>query len=30
VAREGPPGAQVEDLEVLDEPEEGIDGFRVR
>ena len=30
VAREGPPGARVEDLEVLDEPEEGIDGFRVR
>jgi acylphosphatase len=30
VVRKGPPGAQVEDLEVLDEPEEGIEGFRVR
>jgi acylphosphatase len=30
VVRTGPPGAQVEDLEVIDEPDEGIEGFRVR
>ena len=30
VAREGPPGARVEDLEVRDEREQGIEGFRVR
>ena len=30
LVREGPPGARVEDLDVFDEPEEGIEGFRVR
>jgi acylphosphatase len=30
LAREGPPGARVEDVEVIDEPEEGVEGFRVR
>jgi acylphosphatase len=27
---EGPPGADVRDVEVVEEPEEGLDGFRVR
>jgi acylphosphatase len=30
VAREGPPGAHVEEVEVLDEPEQGDEGFRIR
>jgi acylphosphatase len=30
VAREGPPGALVEGVQVLDEPDQGIEGFRVR
>jgi acylphosphatase len=30
VAREGPPGASVEELEVTEEPDQGIEGFRVR
>jgi acylphosphatase len=30
VAREGPPGAHVEGVQVLDEPDQGIEGFRVR
>ena len=30
LAREGPPGASVESLEVVDEPDQGIEGFRVR
>ena len=30
VAREGPPGAHVEAADVHDEPEEGIEGFRIR
>ena len=29
-SREGPPGARVEAVEVHDEPEEGIEDFRVR
>jgi acylphosphatase len=29
-SREGPPGARVRELEVYDEPDEGIDGFRIR
>jgi acylphosphatase len=29
-SREGPPGARIEGVEVFDEPEEGIEGFRVR
>jgi acylphosphatase len=28
--REGPPGAEVTDVEVSDEPPEGLVGFRVR
>ena len=30
LAREGPPGARVEALEVVEEPDQGIEGFRVR
>jgi acylphosphatase len=30
VVREGPPGARVQELEVVDEPEQGIEGFRIR
>jgi acylphosphatase len=30
LVREGPPGARVEALEVLEEPDQGIEGFRVR
>ena len=30
IAREGPPGARVQSLEVHDEPDVGIDGFRIR
>jgi acylphosphatase len=29
-SREGPPGARIEGVETFDEPEEGIEGFRVR
>jgi len=29
-AREGPPGARVEDVRVFDEPDEDLEGFRVR
>jgi acylphosphatase len=30
VMRKGPPGARVEDLEIVDEADQGIAGFRVR
>jgi acylphosphatase len=30
LCREGPPGADVRDVEVVEEPAEGLDGFRVR
>ena len=30
ISREGPPGARVQALEVHDEPDEGIGGFRIR
>jgi acylphosphatase len=30
LAREGPPGARVKGVAVHDEPEEGLEGFRVR
>jgi acylphosphatase len=30
LCREGPPGADVRDVEVVEEPEQGLDGFRVR
>ena len=30
LAREGPPGARVEALDVVEEPDQGIEGFRVR
>ena len=30
LARAGPPGARVEALEVVEEPDQGIEGFRVR
>jgi acylphosphatase len=30
ISREGPPGARVQELEVYDEPDEGIAGFRIR
>jgi len=30
VVRQGPPGARVEALDVVDEPDHGIDGFRIR
>jgi acylphosphatase len=30
LCREGPPGADVRDLTATDEPDEGIEGFRVR
>jgi acylphosphatase len=30
LARQGPPGARVEALEVVEEPDQGIEGFRVR
>ncbi len=30
LSREGPPGARVDQVEVLDEPEQGSEGFRVR
>jgi acylphosphatase len=30
VAREGPPGAHVSELELLDEPDQGDEGFRIR
>jgi acylphosphatase len=30
LTREGPPGARVEDVQLFDEPEEGIEWFRVR
>ena len=30
LSREGPPAAEVDALEVFDEPDEGLTGFRVR
>jgi acylphosphatase len=30
VAREGPPGARVDELEVLAEPDQGDESFRIR
>jgi acylphosphatase len=30
LCREGPPGADVRDVQVVDEPEEGLEGFRIR
>jgi acylphosphatase len=30
LSREGPPGARVEALEVVEEADQGIEGFRVR
>jgi acylphosphatase len=30
LAREGPPGARVEELELLEEPDQGEVGFRIR
>ena len=30
LCREGPPGAQVEEVDVRDEAEEGLAGFRIR
>ena len=30
LCREGPPGADVRDVEVLQEPEEGLASFRIR
>jgi acylphosphatase len=30
VVREGPPSADVREIEVLDEADEGLEGFRIR
>jgi acylphosphatase len=30
VARKGPPGAHVDELELLDEPDQGDEDFRIR
>jgi acylphosphatase len=30
LSREGPPGARIQDVELFDEPEERIQGFRIR
>ena len=30
VSRQGPPGARVQALETFEEPDQGIEGFRIR